>query len=251
MESQKFKASIIVPAYKEAESIQATAKSLATQTLKNIELILVSNGESKNNQTAQIAESEGFKVIYSEKGVANARQKGLEEANGEFVLNCDADSLYPDVWAERMIQFMEEGGHLAVTGLIEYLTSSQLIKYYQKSDNLSRIIRSKIGLPLTGISECNMGFHRETALKAGGFDTSRNYAEGVSLLRKPEFYPKGNIPLITDPEVKIITSDRRIRQIGIRGTAWQAIKQGFAEITGRGRKAVNQYPNIRNSPPPD
>lgn len=89
------KFSIIVPIYKVEEYICKCLDSLANQTYKNIEVLLIDD-ESPDNCPSicdMYAEKYGFMYSYHKKngGLSDARNYGLARANGEFIIFVDSD----------------------------------------------------------------------------------------------------------------------------------------------------------------
>ena len=89
------KVSVIVPAYNAEKYLQRCLDSLAAQTLKEIEVIVINDGSK--DSTSQIADAFAqkdtrFHILHqSNKGVAAARQAGLDIASGEFTIHADSD----------------------------------------------------------------------------------------------------------------------------------------------------------------
>ena len=82
--------SIIIPAYNSAEYITNALDSIASQSFKDYELIVVC--DSCIDNTAEIAMSYGAKVFLVENhNDGLTRSKGLDEATGEYVLFMDDD----------------------------------------------------------------------------------------------------------------------------------------------------------------
>lgn len=99
--------SIITPVYNAQETLERTLVSLRRQTYGHIEFICVDDASSDLSLSMlqafaeDIGERAGFsaKIIShaENKGVAEARNTGLDHASGEFMLYVDADdSLAPD-----------------------------------------------------------------------------------------------------------------------------------------------------------
>lgn len=93
--------SIITPVYNAQETLQRTLASLAGQTYGNIELLWINDASTDHSLAIleafaiAIFKREGFtvKIISHEKnqGVSHARNTGLNNATGEFILYVDAD----------------------------------------------------------------------------------------------------------------------------------------------------------------
>lgn len=87
--------SIIVPVYKVEEYLEKCLDGLINQTYKNIEIILVNDGSPDNSP--QICDDYSkrdnrIKVIHKKNGgLSEARNTGLNQAQGEYVLFVDSD----------------------------------------------------------------------------------------------------------------------------------------------------------------
>ena len=89
------KISVIIPVFNGEKYIKDCVRSLLNQTLSEFEIILINDG-SKDN-TADICnklskEDSRIKVIHQENsGVSIARNKGIQNANGEYLCFIDCD----------------------------------------------------------------------------------------------------------------------------------------------------------------
>lgn len=92
--------SIIVPVYNGELYLEQCSRSLIEQTHQNIEIIFV-NGNSTDG-SLEIVEKyalkdQRIKIINKEnEGVSLSRNRGIEEASGEYLLFVDADD-----WIEK------------------------------------------------------------------------------------------------------------------------------------------------------
>ncbi len=89
--------SVIIPCFNHARFLQEAVESVLQQTYPNIEIIIVNDGST--DDTEQTAKSfEGIKYFYQpNKGLSAARNAGIKEASGEFLVFLDADDwLYKD-----------------------------------------------------------------------------------------------------------------------------------------------------------
>ena len=93
--------SVVVPAYNAERYLEQTLYALVTQSYTNFEIIVVDDGSEDG--TLQITKTMAqrysqIRVIHQpNRGVASARNRGIEEARGEFIAPIDADDIwFPD-----------------------------------------------------------------------------------------------------------------------------------------------------------
>ena len=108
--------SVIIPAFNEEKRISSCLKSIANQTYKPMEIIVVDNNST--DKTAQIAKEFGARVIIEkQQGITYARNYGFDNAKGEILARTDADTLVPSNWLERINDHFEKDKKLdAVSG---------------------------------------------------------------------------------------------------------------------------------------
>ena len=87
--------SVIVPIYNVEKYLNKCLESILGQTYKNIEIILINDGSTdKSKQICEEYINLDKRIVYVEqnnKGVSDARNKGIEKAKGKFILFVDAD----------------------------------------------------------------------------------------------------------------------------------------------------------------
>lgn len=90
------KVSVIVPVYNEEQYISSTLDSIINQNFKDFELIVVDDGSTDNTLKIvndKLSDSKiNHKIIHQENnGVSSARNRGIEESCGEYIVFVDAD----------------------------------------------------------------------------------------------------------------------------------------------------------------
>ena len=102
--------SVIMPVHNSAAYVASSIKSVLRQTYGNLELVII-NDASTDDSLMIIQESTkhcgiGLKVISfpENRGVAAARNKGLEQAAGEYIAFLDSD----DLWHPEKIRLQTE-----------------------------------------------------------------------------------------------------------------------------------------------
>lgn len=102
------KVSIIVPCYNQANYLPETLDSVLAQTYTDWECVIVNDGSPDN--TDEIArryleQDSRFKYIeQSNKGPAAARNNGIENSFGEFILPLDSDDLIAPTYLEKAVE---------------------------------------------------------------------------------------------------------------------------------------------------
>ena len=90
------KVSVIVPIYNVEKYLEKCINSLLSQTLEDIQIILVNDGSKDNsgNIAKEYEQNNKDRVIYVEKengGLSDARNYGLKYATGDFIAFLDSD----------------------------------------------------------------------------------------------------------------------------------------------------------------
>lgn len=100
------KVSVICPVYNAERFLRRSADSVLSQTLRDIELILVDDGSSDGSGMIcdEYASSDPrVKVVHkSNGGVSSARQAGMDRAVGEYFIHIDSDDWVDPDWLEKM-----------------------------------------------------------------------------------------------------------------------------------------------------
>lgn len=104
--------SIIVPVYNAEKYLSRCIDSIIKQTYSNLEVLLIDDGSSDKSGTIcrEYADIDNrIKVInQSNQGVSKARNRGLEEASGEFICFVDSDDWIDDTHIEGLVASIAE-----------------------------------------------------------------------------------------------------------------------------------------------
>lgn len=103
--------SVIIPVYNPGKYLYRCLDSIIGQTYQNLEIILVDDGSTDDSLQVcrEYAEKDGRIKVFSQKnaGVSAARNKGIEEASGDFFSFIDSDDyLEPDMY-ETLIEVFD------------------------------------------------------------------------------------------------------------------------------------------------
>lgn len=99
--------SVVIPCYNSESTIEMTLDSVANQIYKDFEIILVDDGSSDNTKQRIEAffknKNIAYKYIYqTNRGVSAARNRGIREAQGEYIAFLDSD----DMWHPQKLEMV-------------------------------------------------------------------------------------------------------------------------------------------------
>lgn len=106
------KVSIIIPVYNAEKYLKVSVDSAIKQTFQDFELIIVDDGSSDDSLgiCTEFARSDARIRVFSQtnQGVSAARNKGMECANGEYIIFIDADDRMHPEMLEILVKSCEE-----------------------------------------------------------------------------------------------------------------------------------------------
>lgn len=102
--------SIIIPCYNMEPYLAETLDSVASQTYNNWECIIIDDGSTDNTELIvnnYCNNDNRFRYIKQEnKGVSAARNNGIKQANGEFILPLDGDDIIEKTYIEKAVNYI-------------------------------------------------------------------------------------------------------------------------------------------------
>lgn len=104
--------SIVIPVYNKEKYLKKCMNSVLNQTYQNFEVILVDDGSSDDSvqMCDRYAESDArVRVIHKPNGgVSTARNRGIEEARGQYITFLDSDDYIEPNMVELFVKAIEE-----------------------------------------------------------------------------------------------------------------------------------------------
>ncbi len=131
----------MLPVFNEEAYLKQCLESLTSQTIKPYEIIVVDN----NSTDASVTITRSFKevTVLKEKlqGITPARNTGFNAARGDIIARCDADSILPPNWIEKIQKNFSE--HKKIDALVGLNTSYDLPVKNVKSINKAFVMLMK------------------------------------------------------------------------------------------------------------
>ncbi|WP_020597999.1 glycosyltransferase family 2 protein [Spirosoma panaciterrae] len=162
--------SIVVPAWNEEVNILRSIASLAKQkTSIPVEILVVNNNSTDNTQ--KTLDSLHIRSVFQPiQGWGPARQMGLEQARGKYLLTADSDGLYPPDWTNELMAVLQQPGVVCVYGRYSFIPSPgfprwKLTMLETMKDTIAELRHLK--RPHLNAYGISLGYVREYALKVG------------------------------------------------------------------------------------
>ncbi len=245
-------ASVVVIAHNEEKRLPACLWSLSDNKCKYpIEIIGVDNNSS--DRTADVYNSLGVRFFKEErKGPGYARNRGLAEAKGRFLICIDSDTIYPPKYIEIIIDSFNKPGVVAVSSLYSFIPNNQFPAFKLFFYELLRDIHIFL-LSFKSPERCIRGsvFAHDTALgRKIGYRVNIKRGEDGSLAYGLKDF--GKIRFIRNRRARPVTSTTSFSADGSLGvafktrviSAFKGVKKYFIKTKG---KLKDQDSNIINN----
>ena len=180
--------SVIVAAYQAAGTIARALESIATQTLKPREVIVVDDGSTDGTFEAAEAFALSMNGIalrvfrtVTNQGAGAARNRAIVESSGAFLAFLDADDEWLPEKLERSMSFLEGSDYRFVAH--DYWSGDKGRAVHHACERRFREHADPfVGLYRTGyVPSCSVVARRDAVLAAGGFDSSLANAQDFDL----------------------------------------------------------------------
>jgi glycosyltransferase involved in cell wall biosynthesis len=205
--------SIVVPAYNEEKLLPKCLEALKNQVFNQpYEIIVVDNDSS--DETANIAGKAGVIVAFEKnKGIGNARQKGIDIARAEIIAQTDADSVPVKNWLSEIFSVMNSNKDIiGVSGPSYCVLQNGQLKL-RLMDNIFNALAFRITPLITGnraFRGHNVAFRRKSLLEIGGYRNNIKYLDDADLNIRLRKFGK----LLFNPRQIVYTSPRRGEKVG-------------------------------------
>jgi glycosyltransferase involved in cell wall biosynthesis len=161
------KVSIVIPCYNHGVMLREALASVEQVRNANLlEVIIVDDGSSEVEVRTILNEAEeaGYSVVSQpNRGVAAARNTGIQLAKGEFILPLDSDNRLREVYLSQGVSILKENPGVGVVYADAKYFGERDGRWYVADFNLSSLIRMNF------IDACAL-YRRELWEELGGYD---------------------------------------------------------------------------------
>lgn len=119
--------SVIVPCYNHGSYLPEAIESIRRQTYPKIEMIVVDDGSTDDTKAVTARYPEIKYVFQKNQGLSAARNTGIKNCTGEFLIFLDADDLLYDYAIAYNIQYLQQNAKAAyVSGAYQVITHDKI-----------------------------------------------------------------------------------------------------------------------------
>lgn len=174
--------SIVMPVYNTANFLENAIMSILNQTYKNWELIVVDDGSTDNSLKICNKMMDKYDNIYvfsqKNKGVAAARNYGIQKTRGKYVAFLDSDDSYESFFLEKLSSVAEkENANVVYCGL-NYYREQKVVRQSEQLKKKGKIIAEYLEL----LADQKYPFHVCSILVSRSLlkDSQINFTEGIT-----------------------------------------------------------------------
>ncbi|BFH71117.1 glycosyl transferase [Paenibacillus dendritiformis] len=165
------KVSIIMPCYNDGAYIKESLASVHAQTYKDIEVIIINDGSDDQNtlDILNSISSSNIKILQTKRlRPAGARNEGITQATGKYILPLDADDIIEPEYVEKAVKVMEENERVGIVYCYADLFGERNGRWDLPNYSLEKMLLDNIVF-VTAL------FYKEDWKKVGGFNTKMQH----------------------------------------------------------------------------
>lgn len=177
--------SVVIPTHKrELKYLQRSVESAIDQTYTNTEIVIVDDNSELPQYRSLVSDyvnslnNEKIRLFFNEKNLGGSltRNRGIDEAKGEYIAFLDDDDAFLPDRIEKMLDFMQkEDCDMAFTNLLMRNNAGRVVDYrthrkIESSDN-DYMLRYQLTKNISGTS--SFMFRTESVRRIGGFKQAK------------------------------------------------------------------------------
>lgn len=199
--------SIVIPVYNSSKYLEECLDSIINQTYKSLEIICVDDGSTDNSLDilTDYSRSDDRVKVYSKenegKGAASARNLGLDNATGQYIMFLDSDDVFElDMVSDLVTKITETQAEVVIFGAERFDSSNPQKRLPYLSINLSKAP----SLAYFNVNDCAADIYQMSDLIAWNKIFSRKLLLDNDLRFEP-------IPISDDqyvPSLALVMADR-------------------------------------------
>ncbi|MGI8470116.1 MAG: glycosyltransferase family 2 protein [Pyrinomonadaceae bacterium] len=165
------KVSVVIPCFNLGKYIHEAIDSVMAQTFQDFEITVVNDGSTdiETNLILESLDNSKIKVIKTDnQGLAAARNNGIAQAAGKYILPLDADDKIADTYLEKAVSILDENENVGIVYCRAEFFDRENFKWDLPKYELSRIL-------IDNLIFCSAFFRKTDWETVGGYKSSMIY----------------------------------------------------------------------------
>jgi glycosyltransferase involved in cell wall biosynthesis len=257
------KVSVVIPTYNRANKVRKGIESVLAQSRKDLEVIVVDDGSTDDTaQTLRHAYGDQIRYYFQpNQGVSVARNKGIEEANGDWIAFLDSDDAWEKEKLELQLDALEHFGSQcgACYTDVQFFNHSETRTMFQLAQDSylhqgamgvnTDVMRLLVKPGGAGMVVClsSLVVRRDVVRKIGGFDPTLLYSQDSEFMFRLAMLT--GFCFVNRALVQFDRSPAETRHVGVQ-SEWNKIefwlRDSQLRLEGLLRVTQNQPAEIRN-----
>jgi glycosyltransferase involved in cell wall biosynthesis len=180
----KLLVSVIIPMRNAETFIQETLENIIQEKDIPLEIVVINDG-STDRSVEKVQELGDSRIIVVDgpcQGIALALNTGIKKSQGDIILRCDADDIYPPYRIKQQVEWLSKNPDFgAVCGRFSTIDSKgELVSELQKG-TISQEITEELCQGIVRTSFCTYAVNRSILEKLNGFRPYFKTGEDVDL----------------------------------------------------------------------
>lgn len=158
--------SVIIPCYNQGNFVDNAVESVLAQTFRNFEIIIVNDGSTDEvtNRLLSDYSKPKTRVIHTDnQGVAMARNIGIREARGKYVLPLDADDRIAPAYLAKGLAVLESNPQIGIVYCLADCCGARQGRWMVPDFSMR-------GILLTNLIFCAAMYRKKDWEQAGGYN---------------------------------------------------------------------------------
>ncbi len=163
--------SVIIPCYNQGQYLDEAVDSVLRQTYQDFEIIIVNDGstDTKTIQKLKTYDKPKTRIINTKNmGLASARNNGIKEAAGKYILPLDADDKIGEEYCNIAVKILNENSSIGIV----YCNADLFGKISTKWNLLEFSLDNML---IDNVIFCSAFFRKKDWEKAGGYSIEMIY----------------------------------------------------------------------------
>lgn len=129
------KVSIIIPCYNHGKFLNEAVDAVLNQTFQDFEIIIVNDGSTDEftiDLLKNYSKPKTRVINTSNQGLASARNNGIKESKGKYILPLDADDKIANTFLEKTVKIIDSNSQIGIVGCKTKLFGFENKEFFKK-----------------------------------------------------------------------------------------------------------------------